>query len=95
MESSLRSVICGVFDGDADLEGGYAWLTDDDGQRHEIWYPAGWELRFDPGPMLIAPDGGTFANQGDLLCVEGMPIYDDAVMRIIGPIFEAAAVTRP
>ncbi len=86
--------LCGVFGGDADLEGGYAWLTDDAGKRHEIWYPAGWELRFDPAAVLIGPDRQPYARSGDRLCVEGAHLEDGRTMGMVGPVFEAVAVYR-
>lgn len=92
MQSSPGRTLCGEFGGDADLEGGYAWLTDDDGQRHEVWYPEGWEVRFEPQAVLIGPTGEPYARPGDRLCVWGSPTDDDPATRIVGPVFEALSV---
>jgi hypothetical protein len=87
-------VLSGVFGGDADLEGGYAWLTDDHGHSHEVWYPAGWEVRFEPTAKLIGPNGEQYARPGDRLRLCGEHVDGGALMGLVGPIFEATAVER-
>jgi hypothetical protein len=86
--------LSGVFGGDADLEGGYAWLTDDHGRSHEVWYPAGWEVRFQPSATLVGPDGVEYARNGDRLMLHGSHADGGALMGLVGPIFEASSVER-
>ena len=92
MQSSAGRTLCGIFGGDADLEGGAAWLTDDDGERHEIWYPDGWEVHFEPDAVLVGPTGEPYARPGDRVCVWGSPVEDGASIGMVGPVFAAASV---
>src|SRR3712207_5524437 len=46
-EESARSIddadLVGTFGGDAQLEGGCAWVDGEDGKRYEVIYPNGWQ----------------------------------------------------
>lgn len=91
MQSSPGRTLCGVFGGDADLEGGRSWLTDDDGQRHEVRYPEGWEVRFEREVVLLGPTGEPYAHPGDRICVWGSPVAVDGAGVAAGS-FDAASV---
>lgn len=81
----------GTLGGDADLEGGCAWLETDDG-RYEVMYPDGYEIAFDP-LRLLGPDGDTIAAEGEPVRVGGT-VGDDMVSACqVGTIFQATEVT--
>lgn len=81
----------GTLGGDAELEGGCAWLDTDEG-RFEVMYPAGYQVAFDP-LRLLGPDGDTIAAEGEALRVEGT-VGDDMVSACqVGTIFQATDVT--
>lgn len=81
----------GTLGGDAELEGGCAWLDTDEG-RFEVMYPAGYQVAFDP-LRLLGPDGDTIAGEGEALRVEGT-VGDDMVSACqVGTIFQATDVT--
>lgn len=81
----------GTLGGDADLEGGCAWLETDDG-RFEVMYPDGYEVAFDP-LRLLGPDSETIAADGETVRVEGT-VGDDMVSACqVGTIFQATGVT--
>lgn len=77
-----------------DIEGGCAYLGTADGTRHQVIYPAGWELQRSP-LQLISPEGETVARLGDTITVRGMPAEGMASTCQIGPIFRASEVQVP
>lgn len=83
-------VLEGRLGGDAQLEGGCAWLDTEDG-RFEVLYPDGYEVAFDP-VRLLDPEGQTVAEQGDALRVEGQVTEDRMSVCQVGTIFQATAV---
>lgn len=80
----------GTLGGDAQLEGGCAWLEAEDG-RYEVLYPNGYEIAFDP-VRLLGPEGETVAEEGDALRVEGQVTKDRMSVCQVGTIFQATAV---
>lgn len=80
----------GTLGGDAQLEGGCAWLEADDG-RYEVLYPDGYQIVFDP-VRLLDPDGDTIAEEGDALRVSGQVAADRMSVCQVGTIFEATEV---
>lgn len=74
-----------------DIEGGCPYLETQDGTRHQVIYPQGWELQRSP-VQLVSPDGETVARLGDNVTVLGMPAADMASICQIGPIFRATEV---
>jgi hypothetical protein len=85
--------LSGTLGGDADLEGGCAWLSAADGTRYEVIYPAGFEVRTDP-VALIGPDGETVAEEGQEVTVSGVVDSEQMSFCQIGPIFVATDVQR-
>jgi hypothetical protein len=84
------AAITGPLGGDAQLEGGCAWVTDG-GTRWNVQYPQGYTLTFDP-LTLTAPDGTT-AAEGDILTVAGRERSDVMTTCQVGPVWEATSVT--
>ncbi len=85
-----RDTITGTFDGDAQLEGGCAWV-DDGTTRWNVAYPEGYELTLDP-PTLRGPDG-LEVKAGDTITVTGTEQTDAMTTCQIGPVWQAALVT--
>ena len=83
-------VITGTFGGDAELEGGCAWVQQGD-TRWNVQYPADYTLSFDP-LRLTGPDGET-AEEGDTLTVAGRERDDMMTICQVGPVWEATSVT--
>lgn len=86
------TMLIGTFDGDAQLEGGCAWLDTED-QRFEILWPDGYEVEFEP-LQLVGPDGAVVAEQGDTLAVEGREATDIATICQVGVPYQADEVER-
>lgn len=82
--------ISGALQGDAELEGGCAWLQAAD-ERYEVHWPEGYAVSFDP-LQLTGPDGEVVAEEGDEVTVSGRVAEDRASVCMVGTIFEAAAV---
>lgn len=80
----------GTLGGDAQLEGGCAWLDTDEG-RFEVMYPEGYEIAFDP-VRLLGPDGDTIAREGETLRVRGRVAGDVMSICQVGTIFQATEV---
>ena len=81
--------ITGTLGGDAQLEGGCAWI--DDGQtRWEVQYPQGYEVTFDP-LTLTGPNGET-AREGDTLTIAGAEQTDAVSLCQVGPLWAATSV---
>lgn len=91
--SSIATTLTGTL-GFEEIEGGCAYLEADDGTRHQVIYPDGWELQRSP-VQLVSPDGETVAHLGDTVSVRGMPASDMATTCQIGPIFRATEVLGP
>ena len=83
-------VITGTFGGDAELEGGCAWIQQGD-TRWNVQYPPDYTLSFDP-LRLTGPDGET-AEDGDTLTVAGRENPDLMTTCQVGPVWEATSVT--
>jgi hypothetical protein len=80
----------GTLGGDADLEGGCAWLDVDD-ERYEVFWPEGYEVAFDP-VRLLGPDGETVAEEGEVVRVRGEVAEDVVTICMVGTPFEATDV---
>lgn len=77
--------LVGELGGDAQLEGGCAWIAVEDGRVEPAW-PEGYQVEF--GPLrLVDRHGETVAEEGDRLHLNGR--MDPEVMTIcqIGPVF--------
>ncbi len=85
------TTITGTLGGDAQLEGGCAWLEAKDGTRYEVQYPEGYEVARD-GSALRGPDGEVVATAGDEVTVTGEVAEDVMSFCQIGPIFAADEV---
>ncbi len=88
--TSEGDMITGSLGGDAQLEGGCAWV-DDGRTRWQVEYPEGYELTLEP-LRLVGPDGQT-AEQGDTLTVTGEEATDVMTTCQVGPVWRATAVT--
>ena len=85
-----RGTLTGTLGGDAELEGGCAWL--DDGKlRWLVQYPEGYRVAFDP-VSVTAPNGET-AHAGDTITVEGSEARDVMTTCQVGPVWAASSVT--
>lgn len=83
-------VLEGTLGGDAQLEGGCAWL-DTGGERYEVVYPDGYAVEF--GPLrLRGPDGTTIAEEGDRVRVRGHVADERVSVCQVGTLYEASAV---
>jgi hypothetical protein len=82
----------GRLEGDSSLEGGCAWLATG-ATRHEVWWPDGYEVRFEP-LRLIDPSGHVVAVEGDVVAVRGRHVPDAATICQVGSVFDADAVVR-
>jgi hypothetical protein len=81
--------VTGTLGGDAELEGGCAWLDTPDG-RFEVMYPDGYEVSFEP-LRLEGPDG-VVAEEGDRVTVRGQESSDAASICQVGTLFAATEV---
>ena len=87
--SAAGETLTGAFGGDAQLEGGCAWI-DDGESRWEVMYPPGYSVSFDP-LTLTGPDGPV-AEEGDTLTVLGAPQTDAVTICQIGPVWQGTDV---
>lgn len=83
--------LSGTLGGDAQLEGGCAWL-DAGGTRWQVAYPDGYTVTFDP--LRLTGPGGEVAAEGDTVTVTGAPAEGVATICQVGPVWQATAV-RP
>lgn len=89
--------LTGVLEGDAQLEGGCAWLEvtggrdADIGERVEPLLPAGVRVEFEPELHIVGPDGEVLAARGEELVVVGRPAEDVATVCQVGPAYEVDA----
>lgn len=81
--------LTGRLGGDAQLEGGCAWV-DDGRTRWEVQYPEGYEITFDP-VTLVGPDGQT-AQEGDEITLTGEEVTDVMTICQVGPVWRATSV---
>ncbi len=91
-EAAAPVRITGTLGGDAQLEGGCAWI-DDGSTRWQVEYPGGWRLRLRP-LTLTGPDGAV-ARTGDTVTVGGQEAPDVMTTCQVGPVFRATSVTLP
>jgi hypothetical protein len=89
-QEPVDGTLTGTLGGDAELEGGCAWI-EVDGTRYEVMYPAGYEVGTDP-VELRGPDGEVIAEDGDEVTVVGSVQEDQMSFGQIGPIFAATDV---
>ena len=85
------SEVRGELGGDAELEGGCAWVTTEDGTRYEVLFPEGYTVEFDP-LRLLGPDGAVIAEEGDRIEVLGEVADDVASTCQVGVIWRAESV---
>lgn len=91
-EPEENAMIEGTLGGDAQLEGGCAWVDTAEG-RYQVLWPAGYEIRFDP-LRLEGPDGEVVAGEGDTVRVEGQTAPDMMSICMTGTLYQADTVTR-
>lgn len=84
-----EDLLTGTLGGDAQLEGGCAWI-DDGGRRWEVLYPEGYRVTFDP-VTLHGPDG-PIAEEGATITVPGSPQDDVMTVCQVGPVWQATDV---
>lgn len=83
-------VLEGTLGGDAQLEGGCAWLDTGD-ERYELVYPDGYEVAFEP-LRLRGPDRSTVAEEGVTIRVRGR-VADDLMSTCqVGTLYEVSEV---
>lgn len=90
----LAGDLVGTLEGDAELETGCAWLTDASGERWEVLWPRGYQIKFPAGrdPVLTGPGGAVVARAGDLVAVDGAPPTALGSRCQVGDLFEATRV---
>lgn len=86
--------LVGTLGGDAQLEGGCAWLETDAEGRVEPRWPEGYRVAFDP-VRLLGPDGEVVAEAGDTVGVSGTLADDVMTVCQVGPVFDVAEVLTP
>lgn len=86
-----EAAIEGTLGGDAQLEGGCAWV-DTAGGRYQVLWPTGYEILFDP-VRLEGPDGEVVAEEGDTLRVDGRTAPDMMSVCMTGILYQADTVT--
>ena len=85
--------LVGTLNGDPLLEGGCAWLVDDDGQSWEVLWPAGYSLQFRGELTLLVRDGEeSVAMTGQRVGVDGAEATDMASICQVGRLFQATEV---
>jgi hypothetical protein len=93
-----RHALAGRLGGDAQLEGGCAWLDEVGGgrrtgqpSRYEPLWPEGYHVTFDP-VRLWGPDGEVVAEEGDVVRVQGRVRTDVATICQVGTPYEVQRV---
>ncbi len=90
-DATEAGTLTGVLGGDAQLEGGCAWIEPtggpdaDLGDRVEPLWPDGHRVEFEPDLRLLGPDGEVVAEEGDELVLEGAAAEDMATACQVGP----------
>ena len=88
--ASEAGTLIGVLGGDAELEGGCAWIEPtggpdaDLGDRVEPLWPEGHRVEFEPDLRLLGPDGEVVAERGDEVVLVGAPAEDMATACQVG-----------
>jgi hypothetical protein len=85
--------VTGVLTGDAQLEGGCAWLDTDQGRIDPLW-PSGYTETTNP-VVLRGPDGEVVAEDGDEVTITGDPAQDLATICQVGEVWLVTDVTVP
>lgn len=85
------SAFTGTLGGDAQLEGGCAWLDTEEEGRVEPRWPDGYRVAFDP-VRLLGPDGEVVAEEGDTVAVDGEIAGDVMTICQVGPVLEVTEV---
>lgn len=91
--------LTGVLEGDAQLEGGCAWIEPTGGPDADLGdqvlplWPAGHRVEFEPDLRLLGPDGEVVAERGDELVLEGMPAEEMATTCQVGPPYQVDRIT--
>ena len=70
VEGPAPAVLTGRLEGVIEGADECAWLTDAKGRRTSVFYPPGWEVRFNP-LRLLDDAGRVVAREGDVLRVRG------------------------
>lgn len=77
--------LTGTLGGDAQLEGGCAWLDTEAEGRVEPRWPEGYEIAFGP-VRLVGPDGEVVAEESDTVAVRGEIAEDVMTICQVGPV---------
>lgn len=83
--------LSGTLGGDAQLEGGCAWLETESEGRVEPRWPEGYRIEFEP-VRLVGPGGEVIAEEGDTVAVNGRIAGDVMTICQVGPVFEVTEV---
>lgn len=86
-----EAAFTGTLGGDAQLEGGCAWLETEEEGRVEPRWPDGYRVEFDP-VRLLGPDGDVVAEEGDTVAVDGEIAGDVMTICQVGPVLEVTEV---
>ena len=93
LPTSGTADLVGTLGGDPLLEGGCAWLVDDDGQTWEVLWPAGYSIQFRGELTLLVREGEeSVAITGQRVGVAGAEATDMASICQVGRIFQASEV---
>ncbi len=89
--SSTEAPFTGTLGGNAQLEGGCAWLETESEGRVEPRWPDGYRVAFDP-VRLLGPDGEVVAEEGEEIEVEGSIDRDLMTICQVGPVLRVTQV---
>ncbi|MBW3665621.1 MAG: hypothetical protein KY469_21205 [Actinobacteria bacterium] len=89
--SSSEAAFTGSLGGDAQLEGGCAWLETETEGRVEPRWPDGYRVAFEP-VRLLGPDGEVVAEEGDTVTVRGAIAGDVMTICQVGPVLRVTQV---
>ena len=82
--------ITGTFGGDAQLEGGCAWV-EDGGTKWQVQWPDGYSVSFEP--LTLNGPSGPVAEEGAIVTVTGRPQSEAITICQVGPLWQATDVT--
>lgn len=88
---STPATLSGTLGGDADLEGGCAWLDTDRLGRVEPRWPDGYTVAFDP-VRLLGRDGQVVAEEGDRVSVDGAVAEEVMTICQVGPVLDVSEI---